>query len=411
VNILAEITEGTRISWEAIRSNMLRSVLTTVGIVIGVVTVTLMATAMEGLNTTFLDTISFIGSDVLYVDREEWFVESDRKWERVAKREKITLAQVRAVERELPTAKAVAPFVIHPIDFVQHENRMSGMVMLIGTNEQFISTGGITLASGRFMTRAEAYGNRDVCIIGADIAEKLFTNAQPLGAKIHVGPEVLQVIGVLEKKGSLLGQLSLDTQVIIPVGKMVRGYRWDPSCIIHVKVADPTNMAGARDELRGVLRKIRKVRPGEPDDFAINQQEQLIVQFRKISAIIATAGFFITGLSLFVGGIGIMNIMFVSVAERTYEIGIRKAIGARRRAILLQFLMEAATICLLGGFLALVIARVLVQIARQWVPALSLSPFVITLALSVAATTGIVAGFLPAWRAARMSPVDALRNE
>jgi putative ABC transport system permease protein len=411
VNILAEITEGTRISWEAIRSNMLRSVLTTVGIVIGVVTVTLMATAMEGLNTTFLDTISFIGSDVLYVDREEWFVESDRKWERVAKREKITLAQVRAVERELPTAKAVAPFVIHPIDFVQHENRMSGMVMLIGTNEQFISTGGITLASGRFMTRAEAYGNRDVCIIGADIAEKLFTNAQPLGAKIHVGPEVLQVIGVLEKKGSLLGQLSLDTQVIIPVGKMVRGYRWDPSCIIHVKVADPTNMAGARDELRGVLRKIRKVRPGEPDDFAINQQEQLIVQFRKISAIIATAGFFITGLSLFVGGIGIMNIMFVSVAERTYEIGIRKAIGARRRAILLQFLMEAATICLLGGFLALVIARVLVQIARQWVPALSLSPFVITLALSVAASTGIVAGFLPAWRAARMSPVDALRNE
>ncbi|HEX5177205.1 MAG TPA: ABC transporter permease, partial [Chthoniobacteraceae bacterium] len=407
----AEIIEGTRISWEAIRSNMLRSVLTTVGIVIGVVTVTLMATAMEGLNTTFLDTISFIGSDVLYVDREEWFVESDRKWDRVAKREKITLAQVRAVERELPAAKAVAPFVIHPIDFVQHENRVSGMVMLIGTNEQFISTGGLTLAAGRFMTRAEAYGNRDVCIIGADVAEKLFTNAQPLGAKIHVGPEVLEVIGVLEKKGSLLGQLSLDTQVIIPVGKMVRGYRWDPSCVIHVKVADPSDMAGARDELRGLLRKIRRVRPGEPDDFAINQQEQLILQFRKISAIIATAGFFITGLSLFVGGIGIMNIMFVSVAERTYEIGIRKAIGARRRAILLQFLLEAATICLLGGFLALVIARFLVQIGRQWVPALSLSPFVITLALSVAATTGIVAGFLPAWRAARMSPVDALRNE
>jgi putative ABC transport system permease protein len=411
VNIFGEITEGARISWEAIRSNMLRSVLTTVGIVIGIVTVTLMATAMEGLNTTFLDTISFIGSDILYVDREEWFVESDRKWDRVAKREKITLAQVRAVERGLPGAKAVAPFVIHPIEFVQHENRTSGMVMLIGTNEQFISTGGITLASGRFMTRPEAYGNRDVCVIGAEVAEKLFTNAQPLGARIHVGPETLQVIGVLEKKGSLLGQMSLDTQVIIPIGKMVRGYRWDPSCIIHVKVADPAHMENARDELRGLLRKIRKLRPGEPDDFAINQQEQLIAQFRRISAIIATAGFFITGLSLFVGGIGIMNIMFVSVAERTYEIGIRKAIGARRRAILLQFLMEAATICLLGGVLALAIASVFVQVGKRWVPALSLSPLVISVALSVALFTGVLSGFLPAWRAARMRPVDALRNE
>ena len=411
MNLLTELTEGARISWEAIRDNMLRSVLTTLGIVIGVVTVTLMATAMEGLNTTFHDTISFIGSDVLYVDREEWFVESDQKWETVRKREKITLAQVRAVERGLSTASAVAPFIIHPIESIHHENRMSGMVMVIGTNEQFLSTGGVAVASGRFLTKAEAYGNRDVCVIGADVAEKLFLNAQPLGAKIRVGPDPLQVIGVLEKKGSLFGQMSLDTQVIIPVGKMIRGYRWDPSCIIHVKVADPTRMEAARDELRGLLRKIRKVRPGEPDNFAINQQEQLVEQFRKVSAVIATAGFFITGLSLFVGGIGIMNIMFVSVAERTYEIGIRKAIGARRRAILLQFLIEAATICLIGGLIALIIARVLVQIAKQWVPALSLSPLVVGLALAVALFTGVVSGFLPAWRAARMRPVDALRNE
>jgi putative ABC transport system permease protein len=318
---------------------------------------------------------------------------------------------VRAVEREMHMASAVAPFVIHPIEFIQYENRTSGMVMLIGTNEQFISTGGVTLASGRFMTKAEAYGNRDVCIIGADVAEKLFLNAQPLGAKIHVGPEPLQVIGVLEKKGSLFGQFSFDTQVIIPVGKMVRGYRWDPSCVIHVKVADPAQMERARDELRGLLRKIRKLRPGQPDDFAINQQEQLLAQFRKVSAIIATGGFFLTGLSLFVGGIGIMNIMFVSVAERTYEIGIRKAIGARRRAILLQFLMEAATICLLGGVIALIIARVLVQIAKRWVPAVTLSPLVIGIALGVALFTGVVSGFFPAWRAARMRPVDALRNE
>ena len=153
--------------------------------------------------------------------------------------------------------------------------------------------------------------------------------------------------------------------------------------------------------------------PGVADDFAINQQEQLIGQFKKVSGVIATAGFFITGLSLFVGGIGIMNIMFVSVAERTHEIGIRKAIGAKRRTILLQFLIEAASICLLGGVIALLIARGLVEISRHFLPEMriAVSPTVVLLALTVALVTGIVSGFLPAWRAARMSPVDALRNE
>jgi len=318
---------------------------------------------------------------------------------------------MRAVERQMNMAKGVAPFVIFPIDSIEYQNRSSGMVMLIGTNDQFAITGGITIAEGRFMTRAEAYANRDVCIIGADVAEKLFLKEHPLGKKIRIGPEILEVIGVLEKRGSILGQMSLDSQLIIPVGKMIRGYRWDPSCIIQVKVGDPGRIDEAREELRGLMRKIRKVPPGEHDDFAINQQEQLLAQFRKVSAVIAVAGFFITGLSLFVGGIGIMNIMFVSVAERTHEIGIRKAIGARRRTILLQFLMEAAGICLLGGLIAVGIARGLVAIGHHYLPTIRLSPFVILVALSVALVTGVASGFFPAWRAARMNPVDALRQE
>jgi putative ABC transport system permease protein len=411
VRLLAEITEGSRIALEAIRGNMLRSVLTTIGIVIGIVTVTLMATAMEGLDTTFRDAISFIGTDVLYVDQQEWFVESDQKWDTIAKRRKISLAQMRAVERRMSMAKGVAPFVVHPVESIQYQNRSSGVVMLIGTNDQFAITGGIEIADGRFMTRAEAYANRDVCIIGAAVAEKLFLKESPLDKKIRIGQEILEVIGVLEKRGSVLGQMSLDSQVIIPVGKMIRGYQWDPSCIIQVKVGDPARIDEAREELRGLMRKIRKVPPGKHDDFAINQQEQLLAQFRKVSAIIAASGFFITGLSLFVGGIGIMNIMFVSVAERTHEIGIRKAIGARRRTILLQFLIEAAGICLLGGLIALGIARGLVEIGRHYLPAVRLSPMVVFLALAVALVTGIVSGFLPAWRAARMNPVDALRQE
>ena len=411
MNLLAEITEGSRISWEAIRGNLLRSVLTTLGIVIGIVTVTLMATAMEGLNGAFREAISFLGTDVLYVDTREWFIDSNKKWDAAQKRGKITLAQVRALERGMSGVAGIAPTVDHNIEAVRFKNRSSSMVTIIGTNEQFLVTGGIVLSMGRFMTKTEAYANRDVCVVGAEVADKLFLGDSPLGQKIRVGNDALEVIGVIAKRGSIFGKISLDNQVVIPIGKMVTGFRWDPSCTIQVKVGDASRVDAVREELRGLMRKIRKVPPGRDDDFAINQQEQLLSQFKKVSAVIATTGFFITGLSLFVGGIGIMNIMFVSVAERTHEIGIRKAIGAKRRTILLQFLLEAAGICLLGGMIALVIARGLVEVARHFLPAVAMSPTVVLLALSVALVTGVVSGFLPAWRAARMSPVDALRNE
>jgi putative ABC transport system permease protein len=411
MNLLTEITEGTRISWEAIRGNKMRSVLTTLGIVIGIVTVTLMATAMEGLNRSFENAVSFMGTDVLYVDQREWFIDSDSKWDAAAKRTKITLAQAREVAEAMPNVSGVAPTVMHGVESVRYEERSSGMVMLIGTTEQYLVTSGITLAAGRFLTKTEALANRDLCIIGAEVADKLFLGASPLGQKIRVGNERLEVVGVVERRGSVFGQMSLDNQVIVPLGLIAGQFKYDPNCMIQVKVGDPARVDAAREELRGLMRKIRRVPPGEPDNFAINQQEQLLAQFRKVSAIIATAGFFITGLSLFVGGIGIMNIMFVSVAERTYEIGIRKALGAKRRTILLQFLIEAASVSMLGGLIALVLARALVEVARRFLPTVSMPASVIVLALGVAIATGIVSGFLPAWRAARMRPVDALRND
>jgi putative ABC transport system permease protein len=410
MNFAGELIEGARISAEAIRGNLMRSILTTIGVVIGIVTVTLMATAIEGLNDAFRDAVSFMGADVMYVDQREWFIDSDAKWESIRKRAKITRAQALAVERGLDRAEAVAPTVMKPIDSAHYGSHSSGVVILVGTTEQFLITGGITLSAGRFMTKAEASANRDLCIIGAEIAEKLFVNESPLGKKIRAGNESLEVIGILEKRGSILGQISLDNQIIIPLGKMFHGFLWDPSCTIQVKVGETARVPAVREELRGLLRKIRKVPPGADDDFAINQQEQLLAQFGKVSAVIATGGFFITGLSLFVGGIGVMNIMLVSVAERTHEIGIRKAIGAKRRTILLQFLIEAASICLIGAAIALAIARALVQIARHFFPRVGLSPEVVLLALAVAIVTGIVAGFVPAWRASRMSPVDALRE-
>ena len=177
-----------------------------------------------------------------------------------------------------------------------------------------------------------------------------------------------------------------------------------------MKVKDLAEIDDAKAELRQILRRSRHLAPGDPDNFAINQQSQFLELFHHLAGSIAGVGLFVTGLSLFVGGIGIMNIMFVSVAERTREIGLRKAIGAKRRTILLQFLTEAACICLLGGVLALLIAWPVTLVMQRFMPA-TLSPLVVGAALVVAAGTGVLSGFFPAWRAARMNPVDALRNE
>lgn len=204
--------------------------------------------------------------------------------------------------------------------------------------------------------------------------------------------------------------ISLDTQVIIPIGQLISTFWNDPDVTIQVKVRDIAQLEEAKEEVRGVVRRVRRVAPGDPDDFAINQQEQFLKLFNKIAGLIAGVGLFITGLSLFVGGIGTMNIMYVSVAERTREIGVRKAVGAKRRAILTQFLLEAAGICFLGGLIGLALAFPLTRVMARFMPS-SMSLTIAGLALLVSLLTGVIAGFLPAWRAARLNPVDALRNE
>jgi putative ABC transport system permease protein len=309
-------------------------------------------------------------------------------------------------------ASAVAP-VVSMNQAVWYKNHSASRVVIFGTTDQFLSTSGFTVKEGRFLTSDEAQGGRPVCVIGNDVATNLFQRESPLGKKIKIGARHLAVVGVLDKRGSFLGMDSFDNRVIIPIQQLLNGYWRDPDFTIEVKVRDLVHLEDAKEELQGLMRKIRHVAPGDTDDFTINQQEQFIKTFNKVTGTIATVGLLITSLSLFVGGIGIMNIMFVSVAERTREIGVRKAIGARRRSILLQFLTEAALICLLGGLVGLGITYALTILASHFFPyfPVNMSLPVMGLAILVSVATGVTSGFLPAWRAARMNPVDALRNE
>jgi putative ABC transport system permease protein len=409
VNFLTEIKEGLAIAWDATRSNKMRAALTMLGIIIGITTVTLMGTAINGLNEAFHRSISHIGADVLYVNRINWMVDSRAEWERQQKRQVIPMMQVREVERQYSLARSIAP-AVEMRQPVAYKNHSSSFVSIIGTTDQFAIVSGLDMGQGRFMTPMEADAGRPVCVLGTNVAAKLFGIESPIGKNVRVGQRRLEVIGVVEKQGSFMHLPSLDDKVIVPIQQFLNGYWRNPDFQIQVKVNDLNHLEDAKEELRGLVRKLRHVVPGDPDDFAINQQEQIITIFNRVAGTIAIVGLLITGLSLFVGGIGIMNIMFVSVAERTREIGVRKAIGAKRRTILLQFLIEAAVICLMGGLVGLGLTWLLTFAVAQIMP-VSMSVSVMVLAILISLLTGLASGFFPAWRAARMNPVDALRNE
>ncbi|NOS69373.1 MAG: FtsX-like permease family protein [Verrucomicrobia bacterium] len=409
MNLVTEIREGFGISWDAIRANKLRSVLTTLGIVIGIVTVTLMGTALEGLNQSFMRSISTLGADVFYVSRSSWINENEADWYKSQRRRPIKVADARTLADQLTLSSAIAPMVDW-MDRVEFGRRTSTGVTIVGTTDQYLQTSGVTVSEGRFISPADAAGGRPVCVIGTQVATNLFQGESPIGNKVKIGRQTYEVIGVLEKQGTIMGVFSLDNRAIVPLEKFMSTVWNNPDITIQVKARELVQLDDAREELRYAMRRIRHIAPSDPDDFAINQQGQFVDMFHRVAGMIAGVGFFITGLSLFVGGIGIMNIMFVSVAERTREIGIRKAIGAKQRTILLQFLTEAGCICLLGGAIALGIAWPLTLVMQKFLPA-QMSVEVAGVALLVSLVTGVVSGFLPAWRAARMNPVDALRSE
>lgn len=408
MTLLTEFKEAVIIAWAALRANKLRAGLTTLGIVIGIVTVTLMGTAITGLNIAFKKSIAGIGADTLFIQRFSWFSD-DEDWRTSRNRRELTLQNARDVER-LSTFAAAVSVESQGVGTVTMDRRKATGVWVVGNNEQSMTVRSLTLSSGRWLGPSDVASGRPVCVLGNYLAERFFPFGGAVGNKVKLNDIGYQVIGVVDKQGTFFTGFNLDNQIIIPITRFTRDLaRW-PDFSIQLKVADVTKIEDAKEELRGIMRRLRRVPPDKKDDFAINQSDALIRLFNVVGGTIAAVGLFITGLSLFVGGIGIMNIMFVSVAERTKEIGIRKAIGAKRRTILVQFLIEAATITVGAGLLGLVIAWPLTFVVDHFLAA-SMPWWLVGVALGVSLLVGVTSGFLPAWRAARMDPVDALRAE
>lgn len=408
--ILFELKEGLMIALRAIRANKIRSSLTMLGIFIGITVVVTMSTAIKGIDNSFQDGISSLGSDVIYVDKFAWF--TNVEWWKIRNRRNIEMADFEKFKQSAKLPLAVAP-VINTFQTVKFGEKRVETINVNGSNADYVQTTNFTFEQGRFYSEVESNASRQVAVIGSEIAKKLFPRGDALDKTIKIGAANFKVVGILSEQGSfLLGPWNPDNQVFIPIGTIYKNFvaRSRGTVTINIRAQNPALLEETKAEAIGVMRKIRGLSYDQEDDFSVNQQEGLTDSYDSIVGVIQIAGLFITGLSLFVGAIGIMNIMFVSVRERTKEIGLRKAIGAKKRTILSQFLMESSLICLVGGFFGLLAAILLSMLINQFIPT-SIQVDAVIIAIVVSLITGIVSGLAPAYTAAKMDPVEALRYE
>ena len=407
-----EVVEALKIALGAIAANKVRGTLTTLGIIIGVLGVSTTMTAANGLTNTFKESVAVLGTDVLYVSRMPWIIRGN--WFEFRNRPNLTLREGDELAARLPAGAVTNP-TTETRRPVKYRSDTLGQISVVGTTDRQVLVSSAVPASGRFLTALDVDRRQRVCIIGDSIRERLFAGADPLNQKLRIGRYDFRIIGVMEKQGSagFFGGPDFDSQVYVPITTFLKvfGSSAERNFDIAVKAPPGASLGDFEYELTGAMRSVRRLPPAADDDFSINKMDALVGMFNNVMGVVLLIGMVITGISLLVGGIGVMNIMFVSVTERTREIGTRKAIGARRRAILGQFLFEATVICLGGGVLGLALSWGAARLIDSLLMPASLSPGIVTVAIAVSVSVGVASGIIPAVRASRLDPIEALRYE
>jgi putative ABC transport system permease protein len=415
--IRSDILENLWMALGTLRANKLRSFLTVIGVIIGVVTVMLIASIIAGVDTAVTKEVESFGTRSMYISKFNPGIHVGRLSREERMRKPLTYDDAIALSK-LPTVEIAVPFLEITNNFfgqkilVSGGGKTSASVGLQGTLPDFEKAGTQVVAEGRFFSQFENDQNQNVCVIGSKVADDFFRYGSPVDDTIKVGEQEFRVVGVLQKREQFLFSGGSDDQnnVIYMPFNVARKLKPNSEDIYLLTVARPGQMQAAMDQVTDTLRVRRNVSFGKPDNFGIETTESLISSFHAITGGIAIAMVVISSVGLMVGGIGVMNIMLVSVTERTREIGVRKAIGARRRDILWQFLIEAMTLTGFGGLVGLaagwlgtlLVKMIMPSYVPLWAPA---AGFVASVGI------GMIFGLWPAWKAARLDPIESLRYE
>jgi len=406
-----QLGESFRMAVVSLRANKLRTFLTLLGIIIGVLTIIAVISVIQGLNDYVYTKMSFYGANDFSVQKFSMIGTSLKDFKEQMKRKDITLTERELIRANCPSCRLVGASTSTSAT-VKYGNESLKDTEVRGVTYLDHEIGSVVeLASGRHLQSMDETNSRYVCVIGSDIAEKVFGSLDPIGRWLKVGSDNFQVVGVGKKKGKILG-FSQDNYARVPITTFMKAYGSRRSISINIHTDSQAEMAKAQEEVRTVLRSWRKRGYGDPDDFSFATSETFIQFYKTATAGIYFAMLAVSSISLVVGGIVIMNIMFVSVSERKKEIGIRMAIGARRRDILYQFLIESAAISGLGGFIGIVLGFVVARVisAATSMPS-RVEPVSVALAMVMSWSIGLFFGIYPANRAAKLDPVEALRSE
>ncbi|MCK9448573.1 MAG: ABC transporter permease [Bacteroidales bacterium] len=406
------IHESFRFAIVSLMVNKVRTVLSLLGITIGIFSIIALFSVFDSMEKAIRDSISSLGNNVLYIQKWPWMAGgSDYPWWKYWQRPEATLTEMAELEKRSNAAEAFAFWVSTSRDVSYQSATVSG-VSIQAVSHGYPQVMPFDLQNGRYFTPIESQTGRNIIIIGADVASELFGSSDPTGQTVKVFGRKLNVIGVLKKEGENMFGEANDKLAFIPINfaRNVMDIK-TRGTIIAVKNKEGLPNEELKDELIGLMRSIRKLKPLEEDNFSINEMDIINKSFDQLFGVIAIVGWIVGGFSLLVGGFGIANIMFVSVKERTNQIGIQKSIGAKNYFILLQFLFEAVFLSIIGGIVGLILVwliSVLVTNLSSFTLLLSFKN--ILLGLLVSGSIGLISGFIPSWSAAHLDPVDAMRS-